>query len=89
MVRQGVTGKNKGKNMKTINKITIAILTLSAAASVHAATTLKMGMQASVGSVEYNSAKMLADTLEEMSKGEIKLALYPSAQLGDDRAMLQ
>ncbi|PAR46250.1 sialic acid TRAP transporter solute-binding subunit SiaP [Vibrio metoecus] len=75
--------------MKTINKITIAILTLSAAASVNAATTLKMGMQASVGSVEYNSAKMLADTLEEMSQGELKLALYPSAQLGDDRAMLQ
>lgn len=71
MVRQGVTGKNKGKNMKTINKITIAILTLSAAASVNAATTLKMGMQASVGSVEYNSAKMLADTLEEMSQGDI------------------
>lgn len=49
MVRQGVTGKNKGKNMKTINKITIAILTLSAAASVNAATTLKMGMQAFCG----------------------------------------
>ncbi|MBF4286639.1 sialic acid TRAP transporter substrate-binding protein SiaP [Vibrio anguillarum] len=75
--------------MKTINKITIGLLTLSIAASVNAATTLKMGMQASVGSVEYYSAKMLADTLEEMSQGEIKLALYPSAQLGDDRAMLQ
>lgn len=67
MVRQGVTGQNKGKNMKTINKITIGLLTLSIAASVNAATTLKMGMQASVGSVEYYSAKMLADTLEEMS----------------------
>ncbi|MBF4348619.1 sialic acid-binding protein, partial [Vibrio anguillarum] len=54
--------------MKTINKITIGLLTLSIAASVNAATTLKMGMQASVGSVEYYSAKMLADTLEEMSQ---------------------
>ncbi len=75
--------------MKAINKISIAMLTLGCAISTQAATTLKMGMQASVGSVEYNSAKMLADTLEEMSSGELKLSLYPSAQLGDDRAMLQ
>ncbi|MGR5287607.1 sialic acid TRAP transporter substrate-binding protein SiaP [Vibrio maritimus] len=75
--------------MKAINKITIAMLTVGCALSVQAATTLKMGMQASVGSVEYTSAKLLADTVEEMSKGEIKIALYPSAQLGDDRAMLQ
>lgn len=75
--------------MKAINKITIAMLALGCAISTQAATTLKMGMQASVGSVEYNSAKMLADTLDEMSNGELKLSLYPSAQLGDDRAMLQ
>ncbi|MCY9852536.1 sialic acid TRAP transporter substrate-binding protein SiaP [Vibrio mediterranei] len=75
--------------MKAINKITIAMLTLGCAVSVQAATTLKMGMQASVGSVEYTSAKLLADTVEEMSNGDIKIALYPSAQLGDDRAMLQ
>lgn len=75
--------------MKAINKITIAMLTLGCAISTQAATTLKMGMQASVGSVEYSSAKMLADTLDEMSNGELKLSLYPSAQLGDDRAMLQ
>ncbi|MGR5294274.1 sialic acid TRAP transporter substrate-binding protein SiaP [Vibrio mediterranei] len=75
--------------MKAINKITIAMLTLGCAVSVQAATTLKMGMQASVGSVEYTSAKLLADTVEKMSNGDIKIALYPSAQLGDDRAMLQ
>lgn len=75
--------------MKAINKITIAMLTLGCAVSVQAATTLKMGMQTSVGSVEYTSAKLLADTVEEMSNGDIKIALYPSAQLGDDRAMLQ
>lgn len=62
--------------MKAINKITIAMLTLGCAVSVQAATTLKMGMQASVGSVEYTSAKLLADTVEEMSNGDIKIALY-------------
>ncbi|MEZ8191423.1 sialic acid TRAP transporter substrate-binding protein SiaP [Vibrio sp. 1F279] len=75
--------------MKAMNKITIAMLTLGFAVSTQAATTLKMGMQASVGSVEYTSAKLLADTIDEMSNGDIKLSLFPSAQLGDDRAMLQ
>lgn len=75
--------------MKAMNKITIAMLILGFAVSAQAATTLKMGMQASVGSVEYTSAKLLADTIDEMSNGDIKLSLFPSAQLGDDRAMLQ
>jgi len=75
--------------MKAMNKITFAMLTLGFAVSAQAATTLKMGMQASVGSVEYTSAKLLADTIEDMSNGELKLSLYPSAQLGDDRAMMQ
>lgn len=75
--------------MKAMNKITIAMLTLGFTVSAQAATTLKMGMQASVGSVEYTSAKLLADTIDEMSNGDIKLSLFPSAQLGDDRAMLQ
>lgn len=75
--------------MKAINKITLAMLALGCTVSAQAATTLKMGMQASVGSVEYTSAKLMADTVEELSKGEMKIAIYPSAQLGDDRAMLQ
>ncbi|WP_162062976.1 sialic acid TRAP transporter substrate-binding protein SiaP [Vibrio taketomensis] len=75
--------------MKAMNKITFAMLALGFAVSTQAATTLKMGMQPSVGSVEYDSAKLMADTIEELSKGEMKVAIYPSAQLGDDRAMLQ
>ncbi|HAS62336.1 MAG TPA: sialic acid-binding protein [Vibrio sp.] len=75
--------------MKAMNKITFAMLALGCAVSVQAATTLKMGMQPAVGSVEYNSAKLLADTIEELSNGDMTVAIYPSAQLGDDRAMLQ
>ncbi|UTV30573.1 sialic acid TRAP transporter substrate-binding protein SiaP [Photobacterium atrarenae] len=75
--------------MKGINKLTLVMLSLGVTVSAQAATTLKMGMQAAVGSVEYNSAKMLADTVDQMSHGELKIALYPSAQLGDDRAMMQ
>ncbi len=75
--------------MKRLNAITVALLTVGFAAGAQAEMTLKMGMQAAVGSVEYNSATILADTIEELSNGEMKLALYPSAQLGDDRAMMQ
>jgi tripartite ATP-independent transporter DctP family solute receptor len=75
--------------MNTVNKITIALLGLGFASMSQAAIELKMGMQASVGSVEYQSATILADSIKEMSNGEMTLALYPSAQLGDDRAMLQ
>ncbi len=75
--------------MKAMNKITIAMLALGCAVSANAATKLKMGMQPSVGSVEYESAVVLADTLKELSGGDLELAIYPSAQLGDDRAMMQ
>ncbi|MGF1722426.1 sialic acid TRAP transporter substrate-binding protein SiaP [Vibrio kyushuensis] len=75
--------------MKNLNKMTIALMVAGLSLSAHATTTLKMGMQASVGSVEYTSAKYLADTLEKISGGDIKVSIYPGAQLGDDRAMLQ
>ncbi|WED24940.1 sialic acid TRAP transporter substrate-binding protein SiaP [Vibrio sp. JC009] len=75
--------------MKTMNKISIALLAMGCAASANAAMKLKMGMQPAVGSVEYESASYLADTIKELSGGELELTLYPSAQLGDDRAMMQ
>ncbi|WP_022942830.1 sialic acid TRAP transporter substrate-binding protein SiaP [Psychromonas hadalis] len=72
-----------------MKKLTLTLLSLSFAMVAHAETTLKMGLQANVGSAEYTSAKLLSDTIAELSDGEMKLLLYPGAQLGDDRAMLQ
>jgi tripartite ATP-independent transporter DctP family solute receptor len=72
-----------------MKKLTLTLLSLSFAMSSYAETTLKMGLQANVGSVEYTSAKLLSDTISELSDGEMNLLLYPGAQLGDDRAMLQ
>ena len=72
-----------------MKKLTITLLSLSFAMTSYAETTLKMGLQANVGSVEYTSAKFLSDTIAELSDGEMNLLLYPGAQLGDDRAMLQ
>ncbi|CAG20667.1 sialic acid TRAP transporter substrate-binding protein SiaP [Photobacterium profundum] len=76
--------------MNNINKITLSLLALAlTTTAVQAETILKMGLQANVGSVEYDSAKILSDKISELSDGEMKLLLYPGAQLGDDRAMLQ
>ncbi len=55
--------------MKAMNKISIALLALGCAASANAAMKLKMGMQPSVGSIEYESAVVLGDTLKELSGG--------------------
>lgn len=49
---------------------------------------LKWGMQASVASLEYQAAKLAADTLKETSEGRLSIALFPDGQLGDDREML-
>lgn len=75
--------------MKNVTKIALAMFTLSCSAMANAAITLKLGMQPAVGSAEYNSAKLMADTIEKQSNGEMKVVIYPSAQLGDDRAMMQ
>lgn len=75
--------------MTKINKITLTLLSLAFASTSYAETSLKMGLQANVGSVEYDSAKLLSDKISELSDGEMTLLLYPGAQLGDDRAMLQ
>ncbi|MGX6592199.1 sialic acid TRAP transporter substrate-binding protein SiaP [Cetobacterium ceti] len=51
--------------------------------------TLKMGMVANNSSNEYKAAEYFAENLAKESNGQIKLELYPNAQLGDDRTMLE
>nr|WP_307775506.1 sialic acid TRAP transporter substrate-binding protein SiaP [uncultured Cetobacterium sp.] len=51
--------------------------------------TLKMGLVANTGSNEYKAAEFLAENLKKESNGQIVLELYPGAQLGDDRSMLE
>lgn len=50
---------------------------------------LKMGLVANSSSNEYKAAKYLADSVKEKSNGELIIELYPGAQLGDDRSMLE
>jgi len=50
---------------------------------------LRFGMQASVSSNEYRAAKHAATMLKELSGGSLTISLYPDAQLGDDREMLE
>ncbi|MGL4785640.1 MAG: sialic acid TRAP transporter substrate-binding protein SiaP [Cetobacterium sp.] len=50
---------------------------------------LKMGLVANTSSNEYKAAEYLANNLKEKSNGQIIVELYPGAQLGDDRSMLE
>ncbi|MGY4688942.1 sialic acid TRAP transporter substrate-binding protein SiaP [Salibacterium sp. K-3] len=50
---------------------------------------LKFGMQPGTAQNEYKAAETLSDYVEEESDGQLSISLYPDAQLGDDRAMLE
>lgn len=50
---------------------------------------LKMGMVAGPSSNEYKAAEKFAKDLKDRSNGQIVLEIFPSAQLGDDKTMLE
>lgn len=50
---------------------------------------MKMGMVAGPSSNEYKAVEEFAKNLKEKSKGELILEIFPSAQLGDDKTMLE
>jgi TRAP-type transport system periplasmic protein len=50
---------------------------------------LKFGMVAGNAQNEFKAAEKLADYVETESDGRLKIKIYPSSQLGDDRAMLE
>ncbi|MBS6027246.1 MAG: sialic acid TRAP transporter substrate-binding protein SiaP [Haemophilus pittmaniae] len=66
-----------------------AIALGSATAALAANYDLKFGMNAGTSSNEYKAAEMFAKEVKEKSNGKIDISLYPSSQLGDDRAMLK
>lgn len=49
---------------------------------------LKLGFQANSSSNEYKAAELLAEKINEYSNGTVTLEIFPGAQLGDDRAMV-
>lgn len=50
---------------------------------------LKMGLVANNSSNEYKAAEFFANKVKEKSNGKLIIDLYPSAQLGDDRAVIE
>ncbi|ACA30832.1 sialic acid TRAP transporter substrate-binding protein SiaP [Histophilus somni] len=71
-------------------KLALATLALSMSASVFAADyELKFGMVAGTSSNEYKAVEFFAKEVKEKSDGKIEIAIFPSAQLGDDRTMLK
>ncbi len=49
---------------------------------------LEFGMTSGVQSNEYKAVTFLNDKLKEKSNGQLELNIFPDAQLGDDRAMI-
>ncbi|WP_044469817.1 sialic acid TRAP transporter substrate-binding protein SiaP [Mannheimia massilioguelmaensis] len=76
--------------MKFNKAILAATISLSVSMSAFAADyDLKFGMNAGTTSNEYKAAELFAKEVKEKSAGKIEVSLYPSSQLGDDRAMLK
>jgi len=77
--------------MKKILALSLALVMLFALCSTAFAdknVTLQIGFQANVGSNEYAAAELFAEKVAEYSNGTISVKIYPGAQLGDDRAMI-
>lgn len=71
-----------------LNKL--ATLCLGMSASVFAADyDLKFGLVADPGSNEYKAVELFAKEVKEKSDGKVEVKIFPSAQLGDDRAMIK
>lgn len=50
---------------------------------------LRMGFTPNTSSNEYKAAEYFANNLKEKSNGQVQVELFPGAQLGDDRSMLE
>ena len=73
-----------------MKKLSLAVLMAALSQSALAAEfELKFGMNAGPTSNEYKAAELFKKEVEEKSGGKIEIALHHSAQLGDDRAMLE
>ncbi|UJF24495.1 sialic acid TRAP transporter substrate-binding protein SiaP [Suttonella sp. R2A3] len=74
----------------SLNKLTLATLIgLASMSALAAEYNLKFGMNAGTTSNEYKAAELFAKEVQENSDGRIEVTLYPNAQLGDDRSMME
>lgn len=73
-------------NFKTLTLASLCALAsnFSLAANYH----FKMGLVAGNTSNEYKAAEQFVNEIKEKSNGQIEITLYPNAQLGDDRSMI-
>jgi len=74
---------------KTFLRATLAIAALAAAAGAHAqAVKLTLGHGAAPGNPRHEAAVRFADLVKARTGGRIEVQVAPSAQLGDDAAMV-
>jgi TRAP-type transport system periplasmic protein len=83
---------NKGDNMKQLNTFrrTLLVASLMAVSSLASAQAVKLtlGHGNPVGSPRHTAAVKFADEVKAKSGGQIEVTVAPSAQLGDDAAMV-
>lgn len=77
------------KSVKTLGLGLMLFGVMTTSALAKEAYKLKMGLTPATSSNEYKAAEFFANQLKSESNGKIELALYPNAQLGDDRSMLE
>ncbi|MDO4642659.1 MAG: sialic acid TRAP transporter substrate-binding protein SiaP [Cardiobacteriaceae bacterium] len=74
------------KMLKTLLATAIAAASFSALAAEYE---VSFGMNAGTTSNEYKATEFFAKDVAEKSKGQIEVKLFPNAQLGDDRSMME
>lgn len=75
-------------NKQSLLKALLIVGTMMGTVLTAQATDLRWGMQAAVGSLEYQAAQRAAESVAAATDGQLTISLYPDAQLGDDRDML-
>ena len=93
-----IYSKKGRENMKKLIAVLLVVATCmlalagcggsGSAAKAEQNVTLKLGFQANSSSNEYKAAELMAEKAKEYSNGTITIEIYPGAQLGDDRAMI-
>ena len=73
----------------TLTKLATAILTVAASVNVYAATTLKLSHNQDRTHPVHKSMQHMANLMKDYTDGEVKIRIYPNAQLGTQRESLE
>ncbi|WP_067582256.1 TRAP transporter substrate-binding protein [Endozoicomonas ascidiicola] len=73
----------------TLTKLATAVLAVAASVNVYAATTLKLSHNQDRSHPVHKSMQHMAELVKDYTDGEVKIRIYPNAQLGTQRESLE